>query len=321
MTLFDRDRDQERLPLTIVTGFLGSGKTTLINRLLRHPATGDTAVIVNEIGEVPLDHILVEPVAGEVAVLASGCVCCTVRSDLETTIRSLLHRRDLGEVPPFRRIVVETTGLADPAPVAQLVLNNPLLTRFVRLDSIVTTVDAVHAETQLAAHPEAVKQIALADRLLVTKRDLAGEIPAALADRLRALCPGAAQYDVSHGEIHPDRLFGAGPHDLAAFSNGRAHEAGPEGIGTVVLTATRPLDWAQVSAWLTRLRAAHGADLLRLKGLLDLVGETGPVAIHGVHHVFHPPVLLDGWPAGHDRRSRIVLIRRGTWDPGRPDEG
>jgi G3E family GTPase len=169
MSLFEHDKSAERLPVSLITGFLGSGKTTLLNRLLRHDAMKDSAVIINEYGEVSLDHLLVERVDGEVAVLASGCICCTIRSDLEETLRTLLVKRDRGEVPPFRRILVETTGLADPAPIVQLLLNNPLVSHFLRLDTVVTTVDAANAIHQLDHQYEAVKQVALADRLLITK--------------------------------------------------------------------------------------------------------------------------------------------------------
>src|SRR5262249_53157998 len=209
MSLFERDKSAERLPVSLITGVLGSGKTTLLNRLLRHDDMKDSAVIINEYGEVSLDHLLVERVDGEVAVLASGCICCTVRSDLEETLRGLLVRRDHGEVPPFRRILVETTGLADPAPILQLLLNNPLVPHFLRLDAVVTTVDAVNAVHQLDEHFEAVKQVALADRLLITKRDLAADI-ASLELRLSRLNPGATMDSVAHGEIDPARLFGAG---------------------------------------------------------------------------------------------------------------
>jgi G3E family GTPase len=172
MSLFEHDKSAERLPVSLITGFLGSGKTTLLNRLLRHDAMKDSAVIINEYGEVSLDHLLVERIDGEVAVLASGCICCTIRSDLEETLRTLLVKRDRGEVPPFRRILVETTGLADPAPIVQLLLNNPLVSHFLRLDTVVTTVDAANAIHQLDHQYEAVKQVALADRLLITKSDL-----------------------------------------------------------------------------------------------------------------------------------------------------
>src|SRR4249919_1713175 len=156
MGIFENDKSAERLPVSLITGFLGSGKTTLLNHLLRHDGMKDSAVIINEYGETALDHLLVERVDGEVAVLASGCICCTIRSDLEETLRALLVRRDRGEVPPFRRILVETTGLADPAPIVQLLLNNPLVSHFLRLDTVVTTVDAVNGLRQVDEHAEAV---------------------------------------------------------------------------------------------------------------------------------------------------------------------
>ena len=209
MSLFENDKSAERLPVSLITGFLGSGKTTLLNRVLRHDAMRDSAVVINEYGEVSLDHLLVERVDGEVAVLASGCICCTIRSDLEETLRTLLVKRDRGEVPPFRRILIESTGLADPAPIVQLLLNNPLVSHFLRLDTVVTTVDAVNAPHQLDHQYEAVKQVALADRLLITKSDLDSNT-AALETRLGRLNPGARIERVTHGEIDPAGLFGAG---------------------------------------------------------------------------------------------------------------
>jgi G3E family GTPase len=333
MSLFDRDKSSERLPVSLITGFLGSGKTTLLNRLLRHAGMADSAVIINEFGEIGLDHLLVEAIDGEVAVLASGCVCCTMRSDLEETLRGLLARRDRGEIPPFRRILVETTGLADPAPIVQLLLNNPLLSHFVRLDSVVTTVDAVHGEGQLDAHAEAVKQAAIADRLLLTKTDLAEESGVEqLRVRLARLNPGAGISVVSHGEIAPDQLFGAAlfdperksadvrrwlnpeaydRHDRhAGHHHAHAAAAHDREISAFCIAFEQPLDWMMVSHWLAELRRVHGENLLRVKGILNLAGETAPVAIHGVHHVFHPPVLLNAW-TDDDRRSRIVFITRG----------
>jgi len=336
------------IPVAIVTGFLGSGKTTLLNHLLRHDGMQDSAVIINEYGEISLDHLLVERLDGEVAVLASGCICCTIRSDLEETLRTLLVRRDRGEVPPFRRILVETTGLADPAPIVQLLLNNPLVSHFLRLDTVVTTVDAVNAAHQLDRQYEAVKQVALADRLLITKRDLVDDITA-LEMRLHRLNPGARIEGVMHGEIDPAQLFGAGlvdPEkktvDAARWLNEQAfagsreqvhehdhrgphdHHSHDASIDSFMLAFDEPLDWMEISHWLAYLRSVRGEDLLRVKGILNLRGEPTPVVIHGVHHVFHPPVALPEWPDA-DRRSRIVFITRGIarqevlalWQAGR----
>lgn len=344
MSLFENDKSAERLPVSLITGFLGSGKTTLLNRLLRHDAMSDSAVIINEYGETALDHLLVERVDGEVAVLASGCICCTIRSDLEETLRTLLVKRDRGEVPPFRRILIETTGLADPAPIVQLLLNNPLVSHFVRLDTVVTTVDAVNAVHQLDRQYEAVKQVALADRLLVTKSDLVSDT-AVLETRLGRLNPGARIERVMHGEIDPAGLFGAGlvdPEKKAvdvgrwlseqAFAapceahehDGHAHHSHDTEITSFLLAFDEPLDWMAVSRWLAHLRSTRGEDLLRVKGILNLLGEKTPIVIHGVHHVFHPPVALSAWPDA-DHRSRIVFITRriarqealALWEAGR----
>jgi G3E family GTPase len=339
MGLFENDKSAQRLPVSLITGFLGSGKTTLLNRLLRRDDMKDSAVIINEYGEVSLDHLLVERVDGEVAVLASGCICCTIRSDLEQTLRDLLVKRDHGEIPPFRRILVETTGLADPAPIVQLLLNNPLVSHFLRLDTIVTTIDAVNASHQLDRQYEAVKQVALADRLLITKRDLVEDI-GTLELRLRQLNPGAGIETVDHGEIDPANLFGAGlidpekkkidvarwlnehaftkPHAHAGHSHhehahhdhDHEHHDRDASIISFMLAFDEPLDWMGVTRWLAHLRNARGADLLRVKGILNLQGEPAPIVIHGVHHVFHPPVALSGW-LDNDRRSRIVFITRG----------
>ena len=215
MSLFEADKSADRIPVSVLTGYLGSGKTTLLNALLRDPALADTAVIVNEFGEIPLDHFLMESVDGEMTVMASGCICCTIRSDLETTLRDLLGRARNGEIPSFKRVVVETTGLADPAPIVQMLLNNALVTGFFRLDAVICTVDTVNAPGQLDGdEPEPVKQIAMADRLVLTKTDIADPpVMAGLSTRLRDLNPSTEQIEAVSGAIAPDRLFDAGWYD------------------------------------------------------------------------------------------------------------
>jgi G3E family GTPase len=321
MSLFERDRSAERLPVSVITGFLGSGKTTVLRHLLRQPGMNDSAVIVNELGEVGLDHLLLERVDGETALLASGCVCCALRGDLETTLRALLGRARRGEIPAFRRALVETTGVADPAPICQLLLNNPLVGRFYRLGAVLAAVDAVHGRRQLEARPEAVKQAALADRLLVTKTDLAGEAEAkALERQLAGLNPAAARLRVPHGVVEPERLLGGDGFDperktldARRWLAAEAHEGGHDHRGRIrsfAFTFDAPLAWPAVHDGLARLRAAHGERLLRVKGMLALEGVPGPVVVHGVHHVFHSPVELPAWPDG-DRRSRLVFVTDG----------
>lgn len=317
--VFGPDRAAERIPVAVITGFLGSGKTTLLNHLLRQPEMADSAVIVNELGEIGLDHLLVERIDGETVLLQSGCICCTVRSDLETSLRGLLAKAREGAIPTFRRVLVETTGIADPAPICQLLLNNPLLTHWFALDAVVTTVDALHGAQQLATRAEARKQVALADRVLLTKGDLVpgGELDR-LDGRLAVLNPTAPRFRVVRGEITADRLFGGSTANLvqrvAALAEAAAgaahHHADGHGIAAFAFTFATPLPWPRVQRWLAALRRLHGERLLRVKGILDLEGETAPVVVHGVHHVFHPPVHLTGWPDG-ERGSRLVLITDG----------
>jgi G3E family GTPase len=310
MSLFGADTSASRTPVTVVTGFLGSGKTTVLKRALQSPQFGFTAVIVNEFGAVGLDHLLVEAVDGEMVLLKSGCICCSVRSDLESSLRELLSRRDDGRID-FARIVVETTGLADPAPIAQLTLNNPLTAPFLAPARIVTTIDAPHGGRHLREHWEARKQVALADAVLLTQSDLAPERMGDLRHAVARLNAAAPQIVCVHGDVDPQWLLAAG--SMSASADGpappHAHGHAHGEIATLALHAEAPLDWLRLQAWLATLRAEHGERLLRVKGVLDLEGETQPVAVHGIHHVFHPPVRLRAWPAG-PRRTQLVLIVR-----------
>jgi G3E family GTPase len=290
-----------KTPVALVTGFLGSGKTTLISRLLGHPDLGETAVIVNELGEVAIDHHLVRRVDERTVVLRSGCVCCTLRGDLADELRDLLGRRERGEVPPFHRVVVETTGLADPAPIVYTLLSEPVVRHHYELETVVATIDAVHGLTR----EESVKQAAIADTLVVTKGDLTD--PGPLEWRLRRLNPAAEIVQASFGEVEPDRLLGRpvrDPRDVPTFEHG--HE---DGIRAVSLFLDDQLDWTAFGIWLTMLLQARGQELLRVKGLLN-VGAEGPLLVNGVQHAVHPPEHLADWP-DDDRRSRLVFIGSG----------
>ena len=331
MSLFDRDKSAERMPVTLFTGFLGSGKTTLLNRILADPRMARSLVLVNEFGEVGLDHLFMEQVGGDMVLLQSGCVCCTIQGDLDKTLRDIARRRDRNETPPFDRVLLETTGLADPAPILQLLLNNPMISHDYRLDGVVTTVDAVNGARQLDEHPEAVKQAAVADRLLISKTDLADAAASAgVRARLTSLNPGAALFEIVQGEVDPALLFDSGPFDPAgksdgvrAWLNAEAHDHAhghahkhhhdrsrhDAHIASFCLTFDEPLDWDRFNGWLMAVRAAWGDRLLRVKGVLDVAGENQPLVIHGVHRTFHPPTLLARWP-DEDRRSRLVLITR-----------
>jgi len=311
------------VPVTILTGFLGSGKTTVLNHLLRQPALADTVVIVNEFGAVGLDHLLIEQAIEDAVLLKNGCICCTVRGDIADTLDVLWQRREAGELPPFRRIAIETTGLADPAPVAHALLAEPGARYACRLDGIVTAVDALHGALQLDRQPEARRQVAMADRILLTKTDLASpEQIAATQGRINALNATAPRRSVVAGAVDASDVFDLGP-DSARLEqwlrpletkahHGHQHLPFRHGdsIGSVVLRHDRPIAWASLQRWLESVLSLRGDAVLRLKGVVWLQGETRPIVLQGVHHVLHPPVYLDR-PVQPEGATRIVLITRG----------
>jgi G3E family GTPase len=307
-----------RMPVSVVTGFLGAGKTTLLRRVLRDPAWANSAVIINEYGEVPLDHDLVA--AGDETFLsvATGCLCCVVRSDLTQTLLDLHARRRAGEVPPYARVLIETSGLADPAPVLHALMLEAAVTETHRLHSVATLVDAQHGAAALDRHPEARRQAMLADRLLLTKPDLAPDT-AALEARLRSLNAGAPIRAAVQGAVPPDWVFAPGQHaaDPAALSAWLA-EAGAaarhsEGVATTLIEREAPVPAMALTLWMQALAEHAGPKLLRLKGLVAIeeAGAGRPAAIHAIQHVVHPLEWLERWP-GADRRSRIVLIGQGV---------
>lgn len=322
------------IPVTLLTGFLGSGKTTVLNHILKHPGMAETAVIVNEFGEIGLDHLLVESATDDIVLLNSGCLCCTVRGDIADTLLNLFVGRASGKVPHFVRVVIETTGLADPAPILHTLISDPLVAARYSLDGVVTTVDAVNGAGTLDRQPEAIKQAAVADRLLLSKTDLAErDALSGLERRLAALNPSAPRIRVAHGAVDPQLLFNLGFYDPQtksvevqrwlrdeAFTDrDHDHEHAPHAldpnrhddrIRAFCITRDRPISWAALSTWLDALATMRGDDLLRLKAIVALSDRPDePVVIHAVQHLFHPPVLLPQWPS-EDRRTRMVFITR-----------
>ena len=297
------------IPVTIVTGFLGSGKTTMLNQLLRAPHLADTVVIVNEFGEAGLDHLLIEQAIENTVLLKNGCICCTVRGDVADTLETLFAQRAAGTIPNFRRIAIETTGLADPGPVAHALVAEPGAGYACTLDGIVTTVDAMHGAATLTRHEEARRQVALADRILLTKTDLVPDT-AALEAAVARLNPDAPRRRLAMGAVSPDDVFGLGPATRTWLQH--HHHGHGNDIGTVLLTHAGPMRWDALRLWLESVLSLRGEAVLRLKGLVELEGEPGPVVLQGVHHVMHPWSRMDTWPGA--ARTQLVLITQGL-DP------
>ena len=317
------------IPVTVLTGFLGSGKTTILSRILRDPAFADTAVIVNEFGEVGLDHLLVESSDESIVDLSCGCICCTIRGDLMATLIDLYERREAGEIRRFKRVVVETTGLADPAPIIHTMMQEPLVFDHYRLARVVTAVDAVNAMATFDRQGEAIKQAAVADALLVTKTDMANDAAAlsALDARLGQLNPGAVRAQSIDGAVDPALLFSGGIYDpagktadvegwLDAENSAHGHHLPADvnrhddGIFTFGLTRDAPVSRAALGAFMQMLADQRGDDLLRLKGFVRLADDPSrPAVVHGVQHVIHPIRRLDAWPEGVQGTSIVFIVR------------
>lgn len=307
------------MPVILVTGFLGAGKTTLIREFLGTPDGRDTAVVVNEFGEIGLDQALLAPAAtGKVALLGQGCLCCAIRSDLDTTFRALFTDRARGVVPPFRRVVLETSGADDPAPVLQTFLSDRALAGEYHLQAVVAVVDAAAGVANLARSPEAQRQVAVADRIVLTKTDLAGAEAAEAA--LRVWNPAAPVRAADHGRIDPGFLLAETtlppPSALAAEAVAAEGTHTPD-LASFVLRFEGPLPWRALTAALGLLGEMRGPDLLRVKGLAAVEGCRGPVVVHAVQHVLHRPLELEAWPAGEEEATRLVFITRGGLDRAR----
>ncbi|MDP2868394.1 GTP-binding protein [Methyloversatilis sp.] len=345
----------DRIPVSLLTGFLGAGKTTLLNELMKHPAMAGTAVLINEFGEVGIDHHLVEKLDDTTVLLDSGCLCCSVQGDLVAALKQLHLRSSKREIPPVTRVLIETTGLADPVPVIYTLMEERFIAARFVCDSVLTAVDATHGLEQIDRHQEALRQIAMADRLLITKGDLAGaDSRAALDARLDTLNPGALRLDVRHGRIEPDQLFGSGIYsttgklpDVAAWlgeervldeSARAAHAAAPlrwntqpaparatsarhdDSVSSFVVRFEAPVPWYGFSVAMGRILESWGPRLLRVKGLMNVAGDDLPQVIQCVQDVAYPPLRLPAWPAGgpfDDRHGRLVFITRDIGDDER----
>ena len=324
------------LPVNVVTGFLGSGKTTLLRRLLASPRLAATAVLVNEFGEVGLDHHLLESVSESMVLLDNGCVCCAVRDDLRSALLDLHGRRERGEAPRYDRVVIESSGLADPAPVLHTLTADPVIRHHYRPGAVVTVVDVVHGDAQLDRYPESVKQVALADRVVLTKTDMAGPgVESRLRGRLRAMNP-TAPVRVGGGLVDGGRAAMAEvTADAVSLLVEDVHRAdsrqaeaerwlapvgGPEAaphrhtgdVTSFCIETDEPMDWTVFGIWLGMLLHRHGEDVLRVKGIVDVPELDGPVLLNAVQHTVHPPAHLPAWPGTRGRENGREAPRRGT---------
>ncbi len=307
----------QKTPLTIVTGFLGSGKTTLLSNVLKAPGFAGTSVIINEYGEAGLDHRLIRRVEERTTLLAGGCVCCNRREDLINELQGLLDAYERGEIP-LDRVILETTGLADPAPILFSVLTHPLLVHHFYIDMVAACLDAVNGQGQLAQSLEAVKQIVCADLVVITKTDISDpDTVARLRQRIQELNPAAAVEVASQGQVRADIFDPLRPsarrqaeQRLEQLSSAGLGQAGhTTAISSISIRFDQPLDWLAFGIWLSMLLHQHGENMFRVKGLVD-VGEDGPIVLNGVQHIIHPPQHLPDWQADEAHNSQIVFIMR-----------
>jgi G3E family GTPase len=312
-----------KIPVAILTGFLGSGKTSVLNRLVRHPGMARSLVVINEFGDIGLDHELVERPSGDVVLLQSGCLCCTLRSDLSETLCSVLQKAERGEIVRFDRVVIETTGLAEPEPILQALMAEPSVAGRFELGTLVATVDALHGDASLERHVEAVKQVAVADRVLITKVDLAASAAVETIERrVRALNPLAPMAPLTlETELDPSLLWGgdlnAGSSRESAteclargFMGGGDSHWHDHGIRSISLAYDTPIPAEVLDRCLVSLLNLRGPDLLRFKAIVNVAELSAPLVLHGVQHVMHPPLALKEWPS-EDRRTRMVFITCG----------
>ncbi len=317
------------VPVSVITGFLGAGKSTLLNRLLKDPALEDVALIINEFGDVGIDHMLVETSGDQMVELSNGCLCCTVRGELVDTLADFVDRVQTGKLKPLKRVVIETTGLADPIPVLQSIIGNAVIAQNFHLDGVITVVDAVNGIATLDTQPEAVRQVAVADRILLSKRTLTDEEAVKkLTSRLHTINATAPIIDADGSEAGSASLLSAGAFDIATKSTDVAHWLDAEGHGdhhhhhhdvnrhnerirSFSIIRDEPIDPTALSMFIDLMRSAHGEKMLRMKSIVKLADDTSrPLVLHGVQSVFHPPKRLKAWP-GEDHRTRMVIITDG----------